>query len=826
MKCLGALIFLLCLLTLPSAKVKSQCTSDGGKLSVSDANVCGSKTVTLELSHHTGTILSWEVRTQDNAADDDEGNEDDEIITPITNASSIKIAKKKNSVTWSEWTVFSTEASPIMEYMIYNSAFNIKKYQFRCLVQTESCTPSFSKTKLVISRIAGSSDPALSLSSTSVCDNGTVTLTASNYTGIIKTWEVSHKDGTDSWTPWTIFSTENIVSKSYTVTSNGVADRQYKFRIQTKNGNCEPISSITPKVFVYVTGATTALEASTTGAAPFSSSLEVCGSGAPTITLALPEFIGTVTAWQFKTKDGNGAWTSWSDFSNTNATHQSYQVSSAGSSNRNYKFRAHVNKNGCLSQTSSEVSVTVYAPSAIGTLSVTPLDLCVGNTVTLKLSSANSGNLNWQVASKLGGDAWPAMVSFSDEQATTLSYPVSNESTQNKYYSFQVSASNGICPAAISNKGFVTVKPAVTGTASNKTICSRQSTALPISSTIPGTTFSWIVKSSVNVSGANSGDGLMINQTLFNTTTLPGRVTYSITPSSDGCVGNSFDVTITVNPEPTVIGSGATICSGEAANIALSSNIHGTTFSWTISTGSIIGASAGTGTVINQSLTNISATEANVIYSITPSLNACTGSVTSLTVKVMPTIKATVSVTNSDLAENECSSNPDATVQCNKLGIYPGGFITLTATTANGVSFQWNKDNTPIAGATLASYTLTEPGYYTVTFTNGSSTCPFTSPGYDVKELSSPPCAMCGNDGLFSFPNPAGNEFMVRLQEPAMTDVFFSLIDLSGKEVMRNLIVKGKSAKTVSTQTLKDGLYVIRVNLNGKIETLKIFIVH
>jgi hypothetical protein len=98
-----------------------------------------------------------------------------------------------------------------------------------------------------------------------------------------------------------------------------------------------------------------------------------------------------------------------------------------------------------------------------------------------------------------------------------------------------------------------TVKPIPIAAASNQTICSGQSTSISINNTnaVSGTTYNWAVNQ-LNVSGAISGSGNTISQTLNATTTSAGIATYTITPLADGCSGSLTTTTVTVNPKPTV----------------------------------------------------------------------------------------------------------------------------------------------------------------------------------------------------------------------------------------------------------------------------------
>ena len=72
-----------------------------------------------------------------------------------------------------------------------------------------------------------------------------------------------------------------------------------------------------------------------------------------------------------------------------------------------------------------------------------------------------------------------------------------------------------------------------------------------------------------------------ITEALTNTTSSPVNVTYIITPTANGCTGPAFTYTLTVNPTPTInSATSATICNKTAQNYSLTSNVSGTTYSW------------------------------------------------------------------------------------------------------------------------------------------------------------------------------------------------------------------------------------------------------
>lgn len=69
-------------------------------------------------------------------------------------------------------------------------------------------------------------------------------------------------------------------------------------------------------------------------------------------------------------------------------------------------------------------------------------------------------------------------------------------------------------------------------------------------------------------------------------------------------------------PVATATPTSQTICSGNGTSISLSSDIPGTTFSWTVSQNGVVGASNGSGSTIAQILTTTSSGTA--IYTVTP----------------------------------------------------------------------------------------------------------------------------------------------------------------------------------------------------------------
>lgn len=91
------------------------------------------------------------------------------------------------------------------------------------------------------------------------------------------------------------------------------------------------------------------------------------------------------------------------------------------------------------------------------------------------------------------------------------------------------------------------VPPVATATPMTQAIISGTATSIALTSSVTGATFSWTVIQT-GVSGAASGSGSSIAQTLTVTGAMAGTATYSVTPTANGTMGSPVSVIVTVNP--------------------------------------------------------------------------------------------------------------------------------------------------------------------------------------------------------------------------------------------------------------------------------------
>ena len=132
-----------------------------------------------------------------------------------------------------------------------------------------------------------------------------------------------------------------------------------------------------------------------------------------------------------------------------------------------------------------------------------------------------------------------------------------------------------------------------------------------------------------------------------NTTPNPVDVVYTFVPVGDnGCEGDAFTVTVTVNPEPVGIASTPTVCSDSPFDFDPQDNINlaggnavASTFTWVITqiTGTVSGVAlneTGTGNIIGT-ISNTNASTAIVEYTVTPtSVDGCEGTPFTISVSI------------------------------------------------------------------------------------------------------------------------------------------------------------------------------------------------
>ena len=375
--------------------------------------------------------------------------------------------------------------------------------------------------------------------------------------------------------------------------------------------------------------------------------------------------------------------------------------------------------NACGVGNSSSLAITVNpTPSVTNNATATT---CSGTSPNIALTASTPSNFSWTIGT-ITGSITGATASSGASINQTLSNP-SNATSGSVQYIVTPTSTTGSC---VGNATTITVTvnptPAVTNNVT-ATTCSGTSPNIALTASTPSN-FVWTIGTITgSITGATANSGASINQILSNPNITNGSVQYIVTPTSTtgSCVGNPTTITVTVNPAPSVTNNTtATACSGTSPNISLTASVS-SNFVWTIGiiTGSITGATASSGTSINQTLTNPSnATSGSVQYIVTPTstTGSCVGNPSTITVTVNPT----PSVTNNATATTCSGTSPN---------------IALTASTPSNFSWTIGTISGSITGATANSgasinQTLSNPSnatsgsvQYIVTPTSTTGSC-------------------------------------------------------------------------------------------------------
>jgi hypothetical protein len=188
---------------------------------------------------------------------------------------------------------------------------------------------------------------------------------------------------------------------------------------------------------------------------------------------------------------------------------------------------------GCSAQATVVVTVDNTPPTVApitGTTSV-----CAGSTTILSSTTA--------------GGVWST---GNDAIATVSSGVVTGVSGGTTNISYTVTGSNG-CTTVVSSSVTVKELPSVNAITSQVVCSGSSTTAVTLASTPTGSTFAWTSSATAGITGQTAvGTGNIPIETLSTSAAAAGTVTYTITPTLNGCQGPAGTFAVTVNPLPTL----------------------------------------------------------------------------------------------------------------------------------------------------------------------------------------------------------------------------------------------------------------------------------
>lgn len=162
-------------------------------------------------------------------------------------------------------------------------------------------------------------------------------------------------------------------------------------------------------------------------------------------------------------------------------------------------------------------------------------------------------------------------------------------------------------------------------------------------------------------------------------------------------------------------------------------------------------------------------------------------------------------------AVNECGMSAIAEINVMSLFVpvvslvpHAGYVLSLSIT---GNAYQWYKDGVAIPGATGSEYTVTESGeYYATVLTDNGCFATSNTANVIITATADAKAIL----PLRIFPNPVSDAFYV---DGIDNEYTYSILDFTGKIVVRNVT----SDNYVSVSSLSEGVYVIRIEQDGKV---------
>jgi hypothetical protein len=132
---------------------------------------------------------------------------------------------------------------------------------------------------------------------------------------------------------------------------------------------------------------------------------------------------------------------------------------------------------------------------------------------------------------------------------------ISGTPTASGTFNYAVTLTGGGC-GVVTATGSIIVNPIpnAIATPSSQTVCSGVPiTTIVLSGAVGGTTFNWTRDNTGPVTGIAASGAGNISGTLTNTTNAPVTVTFTITPTANGCPGPTTTATVLVNPTPNAV---------------------------------------------------------------------------------------------------------------------------------------------------------------------------------------------------------------------------------------------------------------------------------
>jgi hypothetical protein len=408
----------------------------------------------------------------------------------------------------------------------------------------------------------------------------------------------------------------------------------------------------------------------------------------------------------------------------------------------------------------ANVSVTSSAlPLAAIPVSAQTQFLCHGTATNIQLGSSQAG-VSYQL--RRDADDSPVGSAVAGTGAALL-LPTGNLSATTTFNVLAVNTATG-CSAELATTAMVNVNAAmsVIASTSNSAICVGGSTSLIATPSGGSGSYNYSWTPAAELTGANMNvatySPVASGSTLFNVVVSDANLNYAACTASG-------QVNISANALPNVvpIPPGAAICSGSSTNLNLttSNGVSPVSYSWSIfsNPGGVTGASAGSGNLIAQSLTNPTDIIQTVVYRVTPTSGAgCPGATTDIAVDVYPQVTEVITNNSAAVCSGEAIdidfTSPTANANIHLSAVYNGanGSVTYSGQNIGTTGTISETLVSTSASPVIVSYTFTASANGCVTSTETTNVVVGPAPVLNVVNNTPAICSGQNTDFILTSP--------------------------------------------------------------------------
>src|SRR6218665_188516 len=307
------------------------------------------------------------------------------------------------------------------------------------------------------------------------------------------------------------------------------------------------------------------------------------------------------------------------------------------------------NSSACDATVSASTQMRVHTPPTARAIFAESPSVCRGASTSISVPFSETGAV-YQLLNRSNNALLGPSVSGN---GSTVSLPTGTIAAASVFFvpavnssACQTRMSNDVTVSVVAPAGTDERLPSVcSGARVNHTLSATGAVAYIISTRSNGL----LQKSGTTSAGENKTDAELADDVWSNKTANAVNVVYSLIPlASNGCRGQTFDVTVLIHPEPSAGNPTTSVCSRETMNYSLQTAINqaggnsiSSSFTWSAAQNTVLAGASKTiqsTSAITDALQNQTSDSQLALYTVTPTsvANTCVGDPFTVTVVVNP----------------------------------------------------------------------------------------------------------------------------------------------------------------------------------------------